>query len=47
MCVSDVSPSCRFMNIFILTWALPVAGRLCALLMIHMRVLDYMNDDEL
>lgn len=35
------------MNIFISTWVLLVAGLICALPMIHMRVQDHTDDDEL
>ena len=37
----------RYMNIFISTWVLLVAGLLCALPMIHMRVQDHTEDDDL
>lgn len=37
----------RFMNIFISTWVLLVAGLLFALPMIHMRVKNHTEEDEL
>lgn len=36
-----------FMNMFLSTWVLLVAGLLFALPMIHMRVQDHTDDEEL
>ena len=45
---ADTVPSLlRFMNMFLSTWVLLVAGLIFALPMLHMRVDDHTDDDDL
>lgn len=40
------SDSLRYMNLFLSTWAILIAGLVFSLPMIHLRVKDHTDDDD-